>query len=305
MIMQYRLQIQCSEAFKILIILSFNGCDMFKSFIGFGVAGNFAGHLEQAGEAADFLKVEVKEAVQPKAIFPFYLPSNVDSFLTVYPLSSTNITPPNDADNLQIEPEVALICDIEYTQSSDGDIEVAALTPRQFAAYNDCSIRKPNANKISEKKNWGANSKGISNTLIDIDTFEQGGILDRYRIASFHQHNGQLHTYGEDSPVIGYSYFHQKLLDWVIERMNCQQDVGPTENIKALLNIADHPKQAIISIGATRYIPYGETHFLQSGDTSIVVVYDGTLYNHDDIVSMAENNDWQSDGLSALVQSVD
>lgn len=300
-----RLQIQCSEAFKIPIILLFNGCDMFKSCIGFGVAGNFAGHLEQAGEAADFLKVEVKEVVQPKAIFPFYLPSNVDSFLTVYPLSSTNITPPNDADNLQIEPEVALICDIEYTQSSDGDIEVSALTPRQFTAYNDCSIRKPNANKISEKKNWGANSKGISQTLIDIDTFKQGGILDRYRIASFHQHNGQLHTYGEDSPVIGYSYFHQKLLDWVVERMNCQQDVGPTENINALLNIADHPKQAIISIGATRYTPYGETHFLQSGDTSIVVVYDGTLYNHDDIVSMAENNDWQSDGLSVLVQSVD
>ena len=26
----------------------------FEQMIGFGVAGNFAGHLEQAGEAADF-----------------------------------------------------------------------------------------------------------------------------------------------------------------------------------------------------------------------------------------------------------
>ncbi len=29
--------------------------------LGFGVAGNFSGHLEQAGEAADFIAVEVKE----------------------------------------------------------------------------------------------------------------------------------------------------------------------------------------------------------------------------------------------------
>lgn len=36
--------------------------------IGFGVAGNFAGHLEQAGEASDFVNVQVKDAIQPKAI---------------------------------------------------------------------------------------------------------------------------------------------------------------------------------------------------------------------------------------------
>ena len=28
-----------------------------RSWFGFGVAGNFAGHLEQAGEAADFVNV--------------------------------------------------------------------------------------------------------------------------------------------------------------------------------------------------------------------------------------------------------
>lgn len=86
----------------------------FKDVIGFGVAGNFAGHLEQAGEAKDFLAVEVKEAIQPKAIFPFYVPAKEAGFLSTYPLSSDTIVPPNDADNLQIEPEVALLCDIEY-----------------------------------------------------------------------------------------------------------------------------------------------------------------------------------------------
>ena len=47
----------------------------FKHVIGFGVAGNFAGHLEQAGEATDFLNVKVENAIQPKALFPFYIPS--------------------------------------------------------------------------------------------------------------------------------------------------------------------------------------------------------------------------------------
>ena len=39
-------------------------------FIGLGVAGNFAGHLEQAGEAADFVAVKVDDKVAPKALFP-------------------------------------------------------------------------------------------------------------------------------------------------------------------------------------------------------------------------------------------
>ena len=279
---------------------------MFNQCIGFGVAGNFAGHLEQAGEAADFVTVAVKEVTQPKAIFPFYLPNINSGLLATYPLSSTNITPPNDADNLQIEPEVALVCDVIYsTDVNEGHQTVSALIPRQFGAYNDCSIRKPHAKKISEKKNWGANSKGISDHLITIDHFSVGGVLDSYRIASFHYRDGEIHRYGEDSAVIGYSYFHNTLLDWIIERMNHQQDVGPTENIAELLAQSQYPTQAVISIGATRYTPYGETHFLQTGDTSIVVVYDGNRYNAEEIMQMASTHDLaNSEGLSVLIQQV-
>lgn len=39
-----------------------------RNWFGFGVAGNFAGHLEQAGEAGDFVKV-VTEGYAPKGIF--------------------------------------------------------------------------------------------------------------------------------------------------------------------------------------------------------------------------------------------
>ncbi|WP_026958396.1 DUF5718 family protein [Aliagarivorans taiwanensis] len=271
----------------------------YKHVIGFGVAGNFAGHLEQAGEAKDFLQVEVQEAIQPKAIFPFYVPSEQAGFLATYPLCDSAIVPPNDADNLQIEPEVALLCDIEY----QGE-QVIALHPRKFAAYNDCSIRKPNAKKISEKKNWGSQTKGISAQLHELDHLQAGGTLDSYRIASFHKRDGKLARYGEDSPVVGYSYFHQRLLDWIVDRINNQQDVGPTENIAALMAKAEHPEQALISIGATRYTEYGETNFLQSGDTSIVVVYDGEQYSQEQVLEMAEAERFADAGISALVQQV-
>lgn len=271
-------------------------------FIGLGVAGNFAGHLEQAGEAADFLAVKTEEAIQPKAIFPFYVPSKTlaptEQFLAVYPLSQDTIAFPNDADNLQIEPEVALICQIQY---QDG--KVTALKPTHFAAYNDCSIRRPNARKICEKKNWGPNSKGLSATVIALDKFEQGGNLDQYHIACFHKRNGVMNEYGIDSPALGYSYFHQKLLDWIVERMNHQADEGPMNHIAEMLKQANYPDKAIISIGATRYTEFGEHNFLQIGDTSIVAVYNAKRYTHDQIAEMAQNEQFAHD-ISALVQQV-
>lgn len=270
----------------------------FQQAIGFGVAGNFAGHLEQAGEAADFKQVEVQEAHQPKAIFPFYVP-NFNGFLSVYPLSSDTLRFPQDADNLQIEPEVAIICEIQYDQNN----QVTALLPKAFSAYNDCSIRRPNANKIADKKNWGAQTKGLAANLIALDGFEAGCNLDRYRIACFHQRGEQFNIYGVDSPTVGYSYFHQKLLDWIVDRMNNQPDQGPMHHIASLLEKAHYPQQAVISIGATRYTEFGETHFLQPGDVSMVVVYNAERHTADDIIAMAKTQQFNGD-LSALVQTV-
>lgn len=272
-----------------------------QHFIGLGVAGNFTGHLEQAGEAADFAKVKTAEAVQPKAIFPFYVPAeNLGDyqFLSTYPLSHDAIDFPHDADNLQIEPEVALICEIAYQ-----DHKVVSLTPTHFAAYNDCSIRRPNARKICEKKNWGASSKGISATQIPLDHFNAGGTLDNYNIACFHKRNGELNAYGIDSPTVEYSYFHQKLLDWIINQMNHQPDEGPMNHIAEMLKQANYPTKAIISIGATRYTPFGETNFLQVGDVSIVVVYNAKKYTYEQIEEMAEKEQFGED-ISALIQVV-
>jgi len=271
----------------------------YKNFIGLGVAGNFALHLEQAGESADFKDILTEDPNGPKGMFPFYIPGR-EGQLGIYPISSDAITLPQEECNVQPEPEVALICDLEY--SSEG--KVINIIPKFFGAYNDCSLRKEGAAKISHKKNWGEASKGLSSTLIPIDRFEKGGVMDSYRIASFLRRDGMLMRYGEDVELLGYSYFHTKLIEWLKNQMNAQVDFGPLESIGEYLRAALCPKQAIISIGATRYTHFGETNFLQEGDEVIVVVYDNTKYCTNPILSMANRNAFEAEGISALVQKV-
>ena len=174
--------------------------DEAKSWFGFGVAGNFAGHLEQAGEAVDFVnvKTEGKEGSAPKGIFPWYAPGH-DSFLGEFPLSHDALMVPKASEsdgplNLQIEPEVGLACDVVW----DGDT-VVTLRPFALGAFNDCSIRRPNAPKISYKKNWGPASKGVAQQFFDIGDLTPDGVdrqiaivLDRF---ADHPHaRAVLHT---------------------------------------------------------------------------------------------------------------
>lgn len=271
----------------------------YKNYIGLGVAGNFALHLEQAGEIEDFKEILTEDPNGPKGIFPFYVPGRED-FLGVYPISSDTILLPKEECNVQPEPEVALFCDLDY----DAQGNVTAITPKFFGAYNDCSLRKEGAPKISFKKNWGEASKGVSAKLIPIDRFESGGVMDSYRIASFVRRNGSLFRYGEDVELLGYSYFYGKLLDWLIRQINTQTDFGPLEPVGEYLNAAGLPRQAVISIGATRYTHFGETNFLEEGDEVIVVVYDNNLYCMNPILMMANRGGLDVDGVSALVQKV-
>lgn len=271
----------------------------YKNFIGLGVAGNFALHLEQAGESADFKDILTEDPNGPKGMFPFYIP-NREGQLGVYPISSDTIILPKESCNVQPESEVALICDLDY----DSEGNVSAIIPKSFGAYNDCSLRIEGAAKISHKKNWGEASKGLSSTLIPIDTFEKGGVMDSYRIASFLRREGMLMRYGEDVELAGYSFFYGKLIEWMRKQINIQSDFGPLETIGSYLKDAGCPKHAIISIGATRYTHFGETNFLQEGDEVIVVVYDNNQYCMNPILSMANRNAFESEGISALVQRV-
>jgi hypothetical protein len=283
----------------------------FEGVIGLGVAGNFAGHLEQAGEARDFKDLKIADAQAPKGIFPFYVPlagkpSNLpaDHFLHRFPISADQIRLASRDENHQIEPEVALLCDVAYSGGkSDG--KVVSVTPRLAMAHNDCSIRREGAKKISEKKNWGPDSKGTSRQSIPIDRFEQGGILDHYRIACFLLRAGVLNEYGIDSPVSSYSYMYGRLLEWLVQKLNGQIDEGPLENVARWLEIAGRPAQALISIGATRYTDYGESHFLEPGDVSIVVLYDARKLSAEEIRRIARGEtSVPAEGISLLRQSV-
>lgn len=292
----------------------------FTTIPAFGVAGNFTGHLEQAGEAADFANVRTADAAAPKALFPTYIPGGADggrdtsadtaspahdsvpAFLRVFPFDSKTIIFPKGEEKLQIEPECAVVFDVEW---KDG--LVVALSPVCFGASNDCSIRKAGAKKISEKKNWGPCSKGFAAHTIPLASFSKGCGLDGYRIASFLIREGKAYPYGEDSLVAGYSYIWEKLTGWIIDRLNNQKDEGPAEDVHAYLSVAGRPSRILVSIGATRYTDYGEHNFLRDGDVAAVVLYPEDSYSSGDILRMVESGgpDISANaGISILWQTV-
>ena len=247
-----------------------------EAVIGLGVAGNFAHHLEQAGELEDFKDVKTAEPDAPKGIFPFYLPKST-TFLGTYPICSETLELPDYEANAQVEPEVAVLFDIIY----DENMQVIDLDALRFTVFNDCTIRKEGAKKISEKKSWGPTSKGIAREWVEIDEFEAGGVMDDYHLCSFVKRDGVVHPYGVDAPFLGYSYFYTKLKDWLIDTMNHQQDFGPLEDIAQHIKESDYPRQALISIGATAYAEFGENNYLQSGDEVYVVAYDARVEQGD------------------------
>lgn len=251
-----------------------------KNVLCLGVAGNFAGHLEQAGETPDFVNVKTAEAKAPKGLFPYYIP-NQPGLIGGFPLSCSEINYPKTlAENahLQAEPEICILFDVAY---QDG--LVSDLAPKAFAAFNDCSIRKPGAKKISEKKNWGPATKGVSDTFIPLSGFEMGCELDTFHIASFLKRDGQIYAYGKDSSVLTYSYFHNQLKNWMIEQLNFQADFGPLENLRRIIQECDYPAQIMVSLGATAYTEFGESTFLEVGDELFFYAYDASLNSADDV----------------------
>lgn len=262
------------------------------SWAGFGVAGNFAGHLEQAGEVRDFATL-VRSGNGPKGMFPFHL--RVDSPIGTDPVSSGTLVLPEGA-QIQSEPESALLCRLEYR--ADG----VDVRPFAFGAFDDASIRREGARKISEKKNWGPGSKGASSRWIPLpDGLVPGCPMDAFRIASFLRRDGIWAAYGVDSPVLGYSLYGQPLVEWISEQLWNQIDEGPLENLRALLEKAGRPSRAVITIGATRYTELGESGWLRPGDAFAVCVYDPGLVRATDLPALCAQGE-QVDGLSLLVR---
>lgn len=275
-----------------------------RSAAGIGVAGNFAGHLEQAGEAADFVNVVAESAQAPKGIFPWHMPGR-DGYLGVFPLSADTITwPERDHDvDLQIEPEVGAICRLTYDDAGN----VTDVSPEAVAAFNDCSIRVAGAPKISEKKNWAPASKGLAARGFAVTDLDPTGGLATLRIACFMRRDGQVHDYGIDSPARGYSYAGTTLVDWIIERLANQQGSPdtPLEPVGQYLRDAGCPERVVFGIGATRYTDFGERTYLRPGDDSIVIVYDERTTSPDGVRAAVDaGTEGALADASVLVQAV-
>ncbi len=272
-----------------------------KNTLCFGIAGNFAHHLEQAKENADFVNVTTESENAPKGLFPYYIPG-ASSFTGTFPLSNSEIHYPKNMEqdaNLHLEAESCVLFEVSYDNN-----QVVDLTPTAFAAFNDCSIRKEGAKKISEKKNWGPCSKGVAADFIPLSKFEQGGEMDPFHIASFVKRDGELHAYGTDSPVLTYSYFYTQLKNWIIDKFNSQKDFGPLEDLGAIIQQAGYPKQVMISLGATSYTEFGETVFLQPGDQLSVYVYDASQNSLEQVTQHAAGDAIELKNSSVLTQNV-
>lgn len=250
-----------------------------EPWVGLGIAGNQAGHLNQAGEARDFVHVEA-EVNAPKGMFPWYFPG-LDSFLGRNPISQDYINI-DGGSPFQPEPEIAVVVEFHYSTNDEEIIE--GVSVKGFTAFNDCS-KRIEAPKISMKKNWGENSQGILDAFVSIDDFaEVGGEIDQYRLVCYLERDGQLLQYGEDTAVTDYCYFNAQLTDWITKQINTQKDGGPLEDIGVLIGRLK-PQFGVIGIGATCYTEFGNSpdRFLKVGDKLFISVYNGSQYTKEDL----------------------
>lgn len=247
---------------------------------GLGVAGNVAGHMQQAGEAD-----ASHSSNMPAAVFTFYAPHphTVDATedevlgrLENFPVTNAVIDFPPHGGNVQVEPEMGLLCDIVYAKDSSS---VERLIPRRVAAFNDCSIRQlDGSSKLSEKKNWGAGSKGISLRSFRINSISKGSYVDQLCLASYIQRGEDTFQYSVPAPARNYLLFHDALLDWIVDSINTQQDTDKWEEIFPLLVESDYPVSMWIALGAGEYTDWGSTNYLQPKDQSLVMVYDEEIF---------------------------
>ena len=276
---------------------------------GLGVAGNVAGHMQQAGEADDS-----HSSNMPAAVFTFYAPHphTVDATedevlgrLANFPVSNAVIDFPRLGGNVQVEPEMGLLCDIVYTR--DGKA-VERLVPRRVAAFNDCSIRQlDGSSKLSEKKNWGAGSKGISLRSFRVNSISKGSYVDQLCLASYIKRGDEIFQYSIPAPARNYLLFHDALLDWIVESINTQQEVDKWEEIFPQLVESDYPVSMWIALGAGEYTPWGNENFLQPKDQSLVMVYDEQVFREGpqtEVVASLFDERAAPEGIIALHQTL-
>ncbi|WP_223159382.1 DUF5718 family protein [Vibrio sp. Y2-5] len=254
---------------------------------GIGIAGNFAGHLQQTGEEKG-LQGSV-DTQSPQALFPFYVPGANESYLNLNPYSFDVLMLPSDPTaKVQMEPEIALITKVKYLGTS-----VLGFEPEGMTLFNDATYRNAVADKLAQKKNWGAASKGIASKVIPLSDFSKNADLDKYRFCSFLGRDNQWNLCCNDVSLGDYSYSYEQLIAWLVSQSNAQKHEGALHSIQELLGQAGYPERILISLGSSRYTLFGESHQLSSKDKVCAVLYDSTRIDLDEIQSFVERGEAQ------------
>eukprot|EP00971_Amphidinium_carterae_P311814 6197834-Amphidinium_carterae.1 len=67
-------------------------------------------------------------------------------------------------------------------------------------------------------------------------------------------------------PVRNYLKFYEELLEWIVEKMNTQEDTDKWEKIFPQLIESYYPTSTWIALGAGQYTEWGAKNYLRKGD---------------------------------------
>lgn len=262
--------------------------------LGVGVAGNTADHLKEAGEVSG----DTPKSVMPKEIFLFYAPGSEGHFLNTNPYTHDELFIPNIEDKIQIEPEIGVLCDLVVK-----DHKLISIKPIAFCAFNDCSIRTQRLPTFSAKKNWGIKSKGISRDYISLDTFSEGGVLDKYQLVSYLKRDGVIEPYSVNSSVKDFLLFHDPLMNWTIEKLN--QDYFSKNDPLTNKSDKDRNFKALVATGCPKYTKFGLDTSIKAGDEIYVIIYNRDLFSEKEIIENLDSEKLKSHSeISYLKQNV-
>merc|ERR1719373_518815 len=100
-----------------------------------------------------------------------------------------------------------------------------------------------------------------------------GSLVDKLVLTSYIKRGDQVYKYSVDAPARNYLIFHDALMDWIVDRINTQENTGKWLPIFPELVQSDYPTSMWIALGAGEYTEWGAVNFLQPKDECLVLVY--------------------------------
>ena len=253
------------------------------SSITIGVIGNYFGHLSSAEN--------VHESEVPSGIFVI---DHNKSSLT----NGSNTFYPAQGSKVDIEPEFVIQYTIQYQ-----DNQVVKVIPHRITVGNDVTIRSlEGATKISTRKSWGENSKGIHPTWWELDELES---LNTLSLVSYIERDGKHHMATQPLKIDQMKLFGDALSTWMVEAINGQQEHGMFDQILPVLAKHGYPEELILYTGAPNYTDWGQENFLQPGDVMHIIGYKTDNFNDEQIDLLFKENKLKGlDNVLCLTQKM-